>query len=67
MAKQKETQAEEITTAEAAQILGVHPNHILNLIKDGTLEGRKVTNRLWLVKRSSLGNFEHKRKPKHKE
>jgi excisionase family DNA binding protein len=64
MAKQKETPPVEewITTREAAGLLGLHYTYIVDLIHNGTLQGRKVNNRLWLVNRASLENYQPKRK-----
>ena len=53
-----------VTTREAASILGITSAYVGELVRGGTLEGRKIHPRLLLVRRSSLSNFERKRRPK---
>jgi hypothetical protein len=49
---------DEVTLAEAADLLGVHPNTIRNRIKSGTYTARKVPGAagpdIYLLKRSEL-------------
>lgn len=37
------------TVSEAAKIIGCTQNHVRLLLKQGKLQGGKVTERLWLV------------------
>ena len=63
MAKRKGAPVEEyITTTEAAALLGVTARYVAKLAEDGTLEARKVSNRLWLVNRASLTNWTPQRR-----
>jgi excisionase family DNA binding protein len=39
----------EITAHEAAAQLGYHVNHLYRLLRSGTVKGRKVADRVWLV------------------
>jgi excisionase family DNA binding protein len=49
---------DEVTLAEAAELLGVHPNTIRNRIRSGTYQARKVQSPLgpeiYLIKRAEL-------------
>jgi excisionase family DNA binding protein len=68
MAKRKSTPVEDyITSSEAAQILGVTRVYVNQLLARGVLRGRKMTDRLWMVERSSLPNWTRQRKHKPKE
>lgn len=68
MAQRKGTPVEEyITTTEAAELLGVTARYVAKLVESGTLEGRKVNARLWLVNRASLANWTPKRKRRKRE
>ena len=42
-----------ITTQEAAELSGYHPDHLRRLIRAGDIEGRKVSI-VWLIKQQSL-------------
>ncbi len=67
MAKRKDEQLTEwLTPEQAAAELGVTSRWVRNLIERGVLEGQKLSDRVLLVKRSSLANFtpKHKRKDK---
>ena len=55
-----------ITTAEAAEILGVTRAYVVMLVARGQLKARKLSNRLWLVNRQSLEGWERKRKRREK-
>ena len=67
MSKRKSDSVENwITTAEAAELLGVTSKYIGKLVRSGIFEGRKVNNRLLLVNRLSLEGWERKRKRKDK-
>jgi len=64
MAKRKTPPLEEwLTTAQAADCLGVTDRHIRHLIKIGELEARLLADR-WLVNPVSVEGWERKRKPK---
>jgi excisionase family DNA binding protein len=43
----------EVTTGEAAGILGVSPRRVVQLLHEGALSGRRV-GRTWLVDRASV-------------
>ena len=45
-----------ITTQEAAELSGYHPDHLRRLIRAGDIEGRKVSI-VWLIKRQSLLDY----------
>ena len=45
-----------ITTQEAAELSGYHPEHLRRLLKSGDIEGRKVSI-VWLIKRRSLLDY----------
>jgi excisionase family DNA binding protein len=45
-----------ITTQEAAELSGYHPEHLRRLLKRGDIEGRKVSI-VWLINRRSLLEF----------
>lgn len=45
-----------ITTQEASEISGYHPDHLRRLIRAGDIEGRKVSI-VWLIKRQSLLDY----------
>ena len=45
-----------ITTAEAADLSGYHPNHIRRLLKQGSVDGRKW-GQAWQVNRASLFTY----------
>jgi excisionase family DNA binding protein len=45
-----------ITTQEAAQLSGYHPEHLRRLIKRGDIVARKVSI-IWLISRRSLLEF----------
>jgi len=65
MAKRNGNRVENwITTAEAAELLGVTASYIGKMIRRGVFESRKVNNRLLLVNRLSLEGWERKRKRK---
>jgi excisionase family DNA binding protein len=49
-----------LSSKEAAQILGLSPDHIRRLIKDGVLKGKKIGNS-WVVLEL---NYRRKRRPK---
>lgn len=55
-----------ITASQAAEILGITHRYVVKLLSAGTLEGNKVTDRLWLVNRASLANWTPKRKRREK-
>lgn len=42
-----------ITTQEAAELSGYHPEHLRRLIKQGAIVGRKISI-VWLINRPSL-------------
>lgn len=67
MTKRKDTPIiEYISTTEAADLLGVTRVHVNRLIAKGVLQARKLNNRLWLVNRASLANYQPKRKRREK-
>jgi len=43
----------QMSTAEAATVLGVTPRRVVQLLADGTLEGERA-GRVWLVDRASV-------------
>ncbi len=49
---------DEVTLAEAAELLGVHPNTVRNRIRSGTYQARKVPSaigpEIYLIKRDGL-------------
>ncbi len=45
-----------ITTQEAAELSGYHPEHLRRLIKQGDIVGRKVSI-IWLIDRRSLLDY----------
>lgn len=50
------------TTTEAAELLGVQVNSVINLIKLGRIKGEKVGNS-WLVRRASIEEYYRKKRP----
>lgn len=48
---------DQITTAEAARILGVTSRHVTLLIRSGKLRGQKL-GRDWILSRKSVEQFE---------
>lgn len=66
MTKRKDTTTENeyIVATEAANALGISRVHVDRLLAQGVLRGRKVTNRLWLIDKSSLKNYQPKRRRK---
>lgn len=36
-----------ISTSQAARRLGISPQHVVRLIKDGTLNGTRIHNKAW--------------------
>jgi excisionase family DNA binding protein len=67
MARRKKDLMENwITTAEAAELLGVTATYVGILARRGVFETRKVNNRLLLVNRQSLAGWTRKRKRKDK-
>ncbi len=58
-----EALADYVTTAEAAERLGMWPKSVRNLLKAGRLHGLKV-GRDWLVKKSSLAQYPKTKSPK---
>ncbi len=68
MAKRKEAPVEDwITTTQAAELLGITPQYLGELIRGGAFKARKVNPRLLLVNRQSLEGWERKRKPKREK
>lgn len=61
-----------ITTQEAAELSGYHPDHLRRLIRASDIEGRKVSI-VWLIRRQSLLDYiaraeksgDKRRGPKH--
>jgi hypothetical protein len=51
----------EYSTAEAAAELGMSPQHVLRLVKQGVLVGRKVNARSTLIMRPSVQAFKARR------
>lgn len=51
----------EYPTAEAASELGMSPQHVLRLVKQGELAGRKVNARSTLITRASVQAFKARR------
>lgn len=45
-----------ITTQEAAELSGYHPEHLRRLIKQGEIEARKISI-VWLIDRRSLLDY----------
>lgn len=45
-----------LTTEQAAELSGYHPEHLRRLLKSGDIEGRKVSI-VWLIKRRSLLDY----------
>ena len=45
-----------LTTEQAAELSGYHPEHLRRLIKRGDVEARKVSI-IWLISRRSLLEF----------
>jgi excisionase family DNA binding protein len=45
-----------ITTAEAADISGYHPEYIRSLLKEGRIEGNKF-GPIWQVRKTSLTEY----------
>ena len=48
-----------ITTTEAAELIGYHPNYIPRLIKSGKIQARRFGN-AWQVNRASLLSYSRK-------
>jgi excisionase family DNA binding protein len=40
-----------LTVAEAAKLLGYHPNHLRRLLRKGSINGRKRYNGRWAINR----------------
>jgi excisionase family DNA binding protein len=60
---------QEITAHEAAAQLGYHVNHLYRLLRNGTVRGRKVAGRVWLVPQDEVDRVkvlqdEHGRLPR---
>lgn len=45
-----------ITTQEAAELSGYHPDHLRRLIRAGAIRARKVSI-VWLIERQSLADY----------
>lgn len=45
-----------ITTAEAAEISGYHPEHIRELVREGKIEARKF-GPVWAISRTDLDRY----------
>jgi excisionase family DNA binding protein len=45
-----------MTTAEAAEVSGYHPEHLRELIREGKISGRKF-GPVWQIKRQSLLSY----------
>jgi len=45
-----------ISTREAAELSGYHPEHLRRLIRSGEIEARKVSI-IWLIERRSLLDY----------
>ena len=57
----------ELTTQEASQLSGLSRNQITNLLRQGKIEGRNYSQRLWIVYADSLEQYlatPHKSGPK---
>lgn len=50
----------EMTTAEAAALLGCSQAHVGHLVKTGALRGRALTPRMYLVERASVERYARK-------
>ena len=46
--------ADDLTAEQAAALLGYHVNHLYRLLKAGTVKGRKVGGKVWLVGRAEV-------------
>ena len=55
---------DEMTTAEAAAVLGCSQAHVGRLIKHGTLAARAITRRLYLVERQSVESYAQRQFPR---
>ncbi len=47
----------EITVAQAALALGLHPRSVTRYLVAGRLKGRQLTRRMWLVDARSVARF----------
>jgi len=56
-----ETTRRELTTKEAAELAGVTDSYIRRLLIDGTLQGRKLNNWVWLVPTTEVERWMEKR------
>jgi excisionase family DNA binding protein len=56
------TENDQLSTKEAAQLAGVSQRHIRRLLNDGTIEGRRLGQWVWLVDRQSLQKWVESRK-----
>ncbi len=56
-----------LTTAQAAKILGVTSRQVRYWLEDGTLEGKQITSRMWLVNQRSVDILKAKRDEKEQD
>jgi excisionase family DNA binding protein len=45
--------SEPLTTQQAAEILGYHPDHLRVLLRNGTIKARQFS-RVWMIERSEV-------------
>jgi len=46
-----------MSTEDAAKSLGFHVDHIRRLLREGDLEGEKISGATWLVSRKSVADY----------
>ncbi|MFZ6029194.1 MAG: helix-turn-helix domain-containing protein [Chloroflexota bacterium] len=52
--------ADYMTTEDAAQILGFHIDHVRRMLREGDLQGEKISGKTWLVYRPSVKAYQEK-------
>jgi len=55
-----------VTTQEAANILGFHPDYVRRLILQGKIKAEKL-GQSWLIREKDLAKVTRQRFPRHKE
>lgn len=46
-----------ITTADAVELSGYHPDHLRELLRAGKIQGRKFGRLVWQINRESLNAY----------
>lgn len=60
-------QDEWLSVTDAARLVGYHPEHVRELIRESKIEARRFGARMWQVNRRSLLDYSRARPPWYRE